>query len=151
MTEFWRRWLMVAAATTGLAGLGFAALTAVGATEVHDVLFDLVYLPGELQAPAGEIASFAMGVAGAVIVGWAATMLMLLRNRSTSALPATWRALAVGLLTWFVVDGIVSIAAGATGNLVLNLAFFAMFGPALVATRPGRVAASEGGASTARP
>jgi hypothetical protein len=138
VTEFWRKWLITAAGITALAGLGFATLAAIGATETLDAMFDLVYLPGELEAPAGEVASFAMGVTGAVMVGWAATMLILVRSPSTSALPSTWRALTVGLLAWFVVDGIVSIAAGATGNLVLNVVFLALLAPPLIATRPGR-------------
>ena len=128
----------MAAGITALAGLGFATLAAIGATDNLDAIFDLLYLPGELDAPAGEVASFAIGVAGAVMVGWAATMLILVRGPSTSALPSTWRALTVGLLAWFVVDAIVSIAAGATGNLVLNVALLAMFTPPLIATRPGR-------------
>jgi len=138
MTEFWRRWLIVAAGCTGLAGLGLATLAAVGATGVHDAIFDLVYLPGELQAPAGEVASFAIGVTGAVMVGWAAMILILLAGRRTSTVPSMWRALTAGLLAWFVVDGIVSITAGATGNVVLNVALLALFAPALAATRPGR-------------
>jgi hypothetical protein len=44
------------------------------------------------------------------------------------------------LLAWFVVDGIVSITAGATGNVVLNVALLALFAPALIASRPGRAA-----------
>jgi len=137
MTEFWRKWLIVAAAITGLAGLGFAVLTATGAIGIHDTIFDLVFLPGETAAPAGDAGSFAMGVTGAVLVGWSAMMIVLLTSRSTSSLPDTWRALAVGLVAWFVVDGIVSIAAGAFGNLVLNLGFVALFAPPLIATRPG--------------
>ncbi len=138
MTEFWRRWLLAAAGISAAVGLGFAAVATAGATGVHDTLFDLVYLPGDLDAPAGDVASFAMGVTGAVIVGWSMTMLMLVRNQSASTLPSTWRALVVGLLTWFVVDGIVSIAAGATGNLVLNAVFLSLFAPPLIATRPNR-------------
>ena len=137
MTEFWRKWLIVAAAAAGLAGLGFAVLTVTGAIGIHNTIFDLVFLPGEMDAPAGDAGSFAMGVTGAVLVGWAATMIVLLTSRSTSSLPDTWRALAVGLVVWFVVDGIVSIAAGAFGNLVLNLGFVALFAPPLIATRPG--------------
>ena len=137
MTEFWRKWLIVAAAITGLAGLGFTVLTATGAIGIHSTIFDLVFLPGEMDAPAGDAGSFAMGVTGAVLVGWAAMMLVLLTSRSTSSLPDTWRALAIGLVAWFVVDGIVSIAAGAFGNLVLNLGFVALFAPPLIATRPG--------------
>lgn len=137
MTEFWRKWLIVAAAITGLAGLGFAVLTATGAIGIHNTIFDLVFLPGEMDAPAGDSGSFAMGVTGAVLVGWAAMMIVLLTSRSTSSLPDTWRALAVGLVAWFVVDGIVSIAAGAFGNLVLNLGFVALFAPPLLAARPG--------------
>jgi hypothetical protein len=137
MTEFWRRWLIVAAATTGLAGLGFAVLTATGAIGIHNTIFDLVFLPGEMDALAGDAGSFAMGVTGAVLVGWSSTMLVLLASRSTSSLLDTWRALAIGLLVWFVVDGIVSIGAGALGNLVLNLGFVVLFAPPLIATRPG--------------
>lgn len=137
MTEFWRKWLIVAAAITGLAGLGFAVLTATGAIGIHNTIFDLVFLPGEMDAPAGDAGSFAMGVTGAVLVGWAAMMIVLLTSRGTSLLPDTWRALAIGLVVWFVVDGIVSIAAGALGNLVLNLGFVALFAPPLLATRPG--------------
>ncbi len=150
MTEFWRRWLIVAAGVTALAGLGFAALAAIGATGILDAMFDLVYLPGELQAPAGEVASFAIGVTGAVMVGWAAMMLILLGSRSTSTLPSTWRALTVGLLAWFIVDAIVSIASGATGNLILNVVFLALFTPALIATRPGRAPTAAGGTSATR-
>ncbi|NIA24331.1 MAG: hypothetical protein GWP04_02045 [Gammaproteobacteria bacterium] len=150
MTEFWRRWLIVAAGVTALAGFGFAASTAAGATGILGAIFDFVYLPGELQAPAGEVASFAIGVAGAVMMGWAAMMLILLGGRSTSALPSTWWALTVGLLVWFVVDVIVSITSGAIGNVVLNVVFLALFTPPLIATRPGRGSAATGGASTAR-
>ena len=137
MAEFWRRWLIIAAAITGLAGLGFAALAAMGASQIYNTIFDLVFLPGELDAPARDAASFAMGVMGAVLVGWAATMLVLLASPSVSALPETWRAVTAGLVVWFVVDGIVSIAAGAFGNLVLNVGFVVLFAPPLVATRPG--------------
>ena len=137
MTEFWRRWLIVAAAITGFAGLAFAALAAAGATGTLNTIFDLVFLPGEMDAPAGDAGSFAMGVTGAVLVGWVAMMLVLLTSRRVNALPETWWALTTGLVVWFVVDGIVSIAAGAFGNLVLNLGFVALFAPPLIATRPG--------------
>ena len=137
MTEFWRKWLIGAAAVTALAGLTFAAITIVGATSVHDEMFDLVHLPGELEAPAGEVAAFAIGVAGAVMVGWATMMVILLRSRNGSTEPALWRALTMGLVAWFVVDGVVSLSAGAIGNVVLNTGFAAMFAPALIATRSG--------------
>lgn len=137
MTEFWRRWLIVAAAVTGFAGLAFAALAAAGATGTLNTIFDLVFLAGEMDAPAGDAGSFAMGVTGAVLVGWVAMMLVLLTSRRVSALPETWWALTTGLVVWFVVDGIVSIAAGAFGNLVLNLGFIALFAPPLIAARPG--------------
>ena len=138
MAEFWRKWLIVAAALTGLAGLGFAALATIGATEGYTTIFDLVFLPGEVDAPAGNTASFAMGVTGAVLSGWATIMLVMLTSRRASALQETWWALTAGLVIWFVVDGIVSIAAGALGNLVLNLGFVVLYAPPLIATRPGR-------------
>jgi len=129
---------MSAAAAVVLAGLGFATLTAAGATGAHDALFDLIYSEGDLQTPAGEAASFALGVTGAVMVGWAAMMLVLLFDRRKTTWPTVWGALTVGLVAWFAVDTVVSASVGATGNLVLNAGFFAMFAPPLVATRPGR-------------
>lgn len=143
MTEFWRRWLMVASVISGLAGLGFAALAVVGATDILNAIFDLVFLPAELDTPASEAAWFAMGITGAVLMGWAVTMLVLLSSPSVSALAQTWRALTAGLVVWFVVDGIVSITAGAFGNLLLNLGFVVLFAPPLIATRP------SGGSTTA--
>ena len=123
MTEFWRKWLIATSSVTALAGLTLAGLAAMGATEIHDTLFEIAYLPGELDTPGGEVASFAIGIAGAVMVGWAATMLILLTSSGANGLPSNWRALTVGLVAWFVVDGIVSIASGAGGNLVLNISF----------------------------
>jgi hypothetical protein len=133
--EFWRRWLIVAAGITGLAGLGLATLSVVGATGVYGTIFDLSFLPGDPPAPTGDVASFASGVTGAVMVGWAATMLVVAR---AGLAPSNWRALTVGLSAWFVVDGVVSVAAGAVGNLILNGVLLTLFVPALIATRPDR-------------
>ena len=77
-----------------------------GATEIHDTLFELAYLPGELDTPGGEVASFASGITGAVMVGWAATMLILLTSSGANGLPSTWRAFTVGLVVWSVIVGI---------------------------------------------
>ena len=138
MSEFWRRWLMVAAGITSVAGLAFAGLAAVGAAEAINAILEVLYLPGALAASAGEGATFAIGVMGAVMAGWGATMLIVLADSDTASEPVVWRALTGGLLVWFVVDGIVTIAVGAPGNLVLSAAFVAMFAPALIATRPSR-------------
>lgn len=139
MTEFWRKWLLAAAVVTAVAGAGIAAMATAGAMD--DTVFELIYLPGGLDAPAGDIAHFAVGLMGAVMAGWAVMMLVLLINRSAATLPTTWWALTLGLATWFVLDCAVSIAAGAFGNLVVNVAFVALFAPALVATRPERESA----------
>lgn len=138
MSEFWRRWLIMAAGITGVAGLVFAGLATVGATGVLNTILDLLYLPGDLAAPAGEAALFAIGVTGAVMAGWATMMLILLGDSNASSEPVVWRAFTVGLLAWFLVDGIVTVSADAPGNLVLNTVLLALYAPALIATRPGR-------------
>lgn len=138
VSEFWRRWLIMAAGVTGVVGLAFAGLAAVGATGVLNTILDGLYLPGELAAPAGEAVLFAIGVMGAVMVGWATMMLILLSDSNASSEPAVWRAFTVALLAWFFVDGIVTVAVGAPGNLVLNTALLALYAPALIATRRGR-------------
>lgn len=128
----------MAAGITGVAGLGFAGLAAVGANGVLNTILDVLYLPGELTVPAGEAALFAIGVMGAVMAGWATMMLVVLGDSTAGSKPAVWRAFTVGLLAWFFVDGIVTVAAGAPGNLVLNVVLLALYAPALIATRPGR-------------
>ena len=68
MTGFWRRWLIVAAGITGLAGLGLVVLAAVGATGALNTIFDVAYLPGEPETSAGDAAALAIGIAGAVMM-----------------------------------------------------------------------------------
>jgi len=138
VNRFWRRWLTVAAGITGVAGLAFAGLSIGGATGLLTTILDILYLPAAPVVQADETALFAVGVMGAVMAGWAVTMLILVRDPDASGTPAVWWALTGGLLSWFVVDGVVSAVAGALGNLALNVAFLALYAPALIATRPGR-------------
>jgi hypothetical protein len=75
------------------------------------------------------------GVLGAVMVGWAVALLGLLTVCWLTNARATWRAVAVSVLCWFVPDTLFSISQGAWPNVALNAVFAAAFGLALLSTR----------------
>lgn len=132
MTEFWRRWLLAASVITEATGI---LLVAAALTTIPTALFDIIYYPGEPDVTSAQTLSFALGVSGAVIAGWGATMAFIFwRSDSATSLSAA-RALVPGLAIWFLLDGAVSIVNGASINVIGNGLLLAMFIPPLVAIR----------------
>lgn len=66
-------------------------------------------------------------VLGGVMVGWGATLLGLTFGPLQQAPRETSQLMLVGLVAWFVVDSIGSVAADFATNLLLNVTFFGMF------------------------
>ncbi len=71
----------------------------------------------------GAPAHLAIGIAGAVLTGWAIMIAMLARNIGSLSPHVLGTSIAAGVVVWFVLDGIVSIATGAALNVVGNLLF----------------------------
>lgn len=92
------------------------------------LLADLVIWPldgaGTLAAP--ETRLFA-AIAGGVMVGWGVTLWNLASNVLPADLPLARSITMIGLYSWFVVDSLGSIAAGAAVNVVGNIGFVALF------------------------
>ncbi len=63
---------------------------------------------------------------GGVMAGWGAAMFSLPLSDTTR------RPMLVGVLSWFAVDSVASIAAGFTGNVGLNVVFLLLFLPPLL-------------------
>lgn len=59
-------------------------------------------------------------IAGGLMAGWGVFILMIARERSLAT------ALIAGVMTWFIIDGAGSIAAGAPMNAVFNTGFLAL-------------------------
>lgn len=131
------RWLKTGAAVT----IGFGLLVAVAAIPALSspaaVLLDLIYFPLDgsqaTGAPADRLLS---AIAGGVMAGWG-TMIWIVADEVYPGNPDLGRRLVLSsVVTWFVIDSSMSVAAGAPLNVVGNLGFLLVF-VLPVWTRPG--------------
>jgi hypothetical protein len=131
---FWWRWLVVA--TTGVAVFGLACVLLPGTMQAffNVLMFGRSWLPTEYGAAVGPYLAFVYGVLGAVMLGWAVLMLLVLAGPFRRGEPEGWRMLAWPLAIWFVVDTTWSLATGFWQNAVLNTAFGLAFAIPLAAT-----------------
>ena len=137
-TDFWRRWLLLAALAVAVYALGLVVAGPV-ATTVFDTLGFGPVDGGVPPGPPGDYVVFVYAVLGAVIAGWmtllAAVAAGPLRTGEPWALPALTASVAV----WFVLDTGASLVLGFWTHAVFNLAFLAAIGLPLVRLRAARV------------
>ena len=91
------------------------------------LLFGQLATPAWLGPQALAYVVFLYGVLGAVLVGWAAALLWLGMGPLRRGEAWAWRAAAISVLAWFVLDVAVSLRLGYWPNALLNLGFFASF------------------------
>ncbi|MFD3264214.1 hypothetical protein [Phenylobacterium ferrooxidans] len=120
MSRFWRNWLTVwgwAVALFGLvlAGAGFEVTS--GPTRL---LFDVLNGPEDLVLNAQM--RFALGLMGAVTLGWALTLLVTFdaAHKLGAAGGPTWRGVLASAVVWYVIDSGISVATGFGLNAVSN-------------------------------
>jgi len=125
------RWLYLAALVTAITG----ALIALGALPPRTFDPLLAVLFGE-PAVAGPPGRLGLGIAGAIMAGWGVMLAILARSIGSLSPSVLGAAVAAGTLTWFLLDGIVSIVTGAALNLVGNTVFLVLLvAPALALRR----------------
>lgn len=136
MFEFWRKWLITGAVASELSGLAMVAGTLIpGGDAVFGWMFDLVFWPldgGEVTIAANT--KLLAGISGAVLTAWGATLWFIARDGFPTREPWVWRAALTGVVTWFVLDGIVSVTVGAGFNVIGNIVYLALLLPPLIAT-----------------
>ena len=117
MNGFWKTWMRVWC--WGV--LAFGAVLALAAVPALDaaprwVLDLLGGDPAMLDQPAFR---FAFGLQGALTLGWGLTMIAMIRIADTGGAPV-WRSLTTSLLTWYVIDSLISLSTGFPLNAVSN-------------------------------
>lgn len=124
--------LFLAAVFTEITGL----LLVVGALlpGALDPLVSLVY--GDALA-LDAAARLGFGIAGALMVGWAATLAILVRSLDSLTPQLLGTATAAGVVSWFVLDGLVSVVNGAALNVVGNLLYLVILLLPALALRSG--------------
>ncbi len=134
MSGFWRSWVTVWCWAILGAGVLFAA-GAFPATEAGVVLFyDVVVWPIDgAQSLAEPVLRSTVAILGAVMIGWALTMLALTRAAPAGAAPV-WRDFAVAIVVWYLVDSALSVLTGIPLNAISNTLIVA---PVLVALLAG--------------
>lgn len=111
---------------------GFGAIVALAALPstagIANLLADLVFWPlnglPRIDTPAAHLLA---AIAGGVLVGWGVTLWFVVAHVLPKDAVAATGTIRAGILSWFVVDSLASIAAGAPLNAVLNIAFVALF------------------------
>lgn len=121
-------WLKLASATVIAFGLLFFLSTLPPLSAPMAFLFDLVIWPldgGEdLAVPASQLL---LAISGGVMAGWGA-MLWLITTRLYPSDPKLARSLILtSVCTWFVVDSLGSVIAGAPLNVLFNIVFLELF------------------------
>lgn len=118
------------AAAAIVTGFGvIVALAALPATAgMANLLADLVFWPLDgaqrIDTPAARLLA---AIAGGVLVGWGVTLWLVTAYVLPSDVSAASSIIRVGILSWFVVDSLGSIAAGAPLNAALNIGFLVLF------------------------
>lgn len=121
MSVFWRTWFFVWCLSLGAFGLVLAG----GGVEATSgpVRFILSMLQGGGQISFDPPLRFSLAVLGAVSVGWAVTLFLMIRaaiDLKEAGRPL-WNAITAGMVSWFVIDSTLSVVTGFGLNVVPNV------------------------------
>lgn len=121
MSKYWQNWLTLWAGLVTVFGLVLAGGAFTATDGMTQTLFALFGNP--LPADIDHHHRFAIGLMGAVTMGWGltyfATFKALFALETTKAVPI-WRLVLLGSLVWYVIDSTISVATGIWMNAVSN-------------------------------
>jgi hypothetical protein len=127
MSDFWRNWMRLWCIGVGLFGIVLAA-GASGLTSgpAHFVL-DVLNGPASIS-PSPEL-KFSLAVLGAVTIGWSIILFGAIEAAASLAEKGRelWGWLTAGVVTWYVIDGTLSMMTGFGLNVVPNSILLATF------------------------
>ena len=128
MSGFWRVWFVVWCISIGI----FGAVLSGGAFEASSgpVRLVLSKMHGPSEALFDSTLRFSLAVMGAVSIGWAVTLFLIVRTAidlGGNGRPL-WNAISAGMISWFVIDSTLSVATGFGLNVLPNLALAGMYG-----------------------
>jgi hypothetical protein len=127
MSGFWRGWFAAWCVSIGV----FGAVLSGGAFESTSgpVRVVLSILHGPSVADFNPTLRFSLAVMGAVSIGWAVMLLLVVRaaiDLEDGGRPL-WNAITAGMAAWFVIDSALSAATGFALNIAPNVALAGMY------------------------
>jgi hypothetical protein len=118
MSNFWRTWLVVWCWGVGLFGLTLAGGAVEATSGPVRLLFGLLSPTGTFEL-SPEL-RFVLIVLGGVSIGWSISLYALIQAAHQLGRPI-WMLTTISILTWFVIDSILSVVTGFALNVVPNL------------------------------
>jgi hypothetical protein len=128
MSKFWQNWMSIWALFVALFGLVLAGGAFAATDGLTRALFTLFGNP--MPAEPDNLHRFAIGLMGAVTMGWGLTYYAAFRalhGLETHVAAPIWRFLTIAALIWYLVDSAISCATGYSMNAVSNTIVMAGF------------------------
>lgn len=121
-------WLETASIILGLVGLVICMSALPALSLPTRLLADAVFWPPDAaQSLAAPETRLLAAIGGGVMLGWGATLWLLVRLLFAREPAAVKTIIMTGITVWFVADSTASILAGAPVNAVLNIGFLLLF------------------------
>jgi len=134
---FWQKWLTYANGMTICVGLLVAFAGNSIFFEIHNDYTKEVFINGqEFDPNILALKNWLFGIIGGTIVGFHILMVMISENSFKNKERWAYKAMWLGMITWFIIDSGLSIYYGAIHNVILiNLVAMILIGIPLIMTR----------------
>lgn len=134
---FWQKWLTYA----NLMAIGVGTLVAFAGNSIffelhNDYTKEVFFNSSEFNPDVLKLKNWLFGIIGGTIVGFHILMIMISENSFKKKESWAYKALWLGLLSWFCLDSGISIYYGAIHNvMIINLVALVLIGIPLIMTR----------------
>lgn len=135
--NFWQKWLTFASCFMLLIGLLVAFLGNSFIFEAHNSYTQELFFNGEIiEGDMMKLKNWLFGIIGASIVGFASLLILISENSFKNKEAWAYKAIWIGILSWFLIDSGISIYYKAFYNVVIiNIPALVMVGLPLIMTR----------------
>lgn len=131
---FWWRWLLLTAGGVVLFSLSLIFLSGAMQTLFHSLFFGSPNAEGRFDTETVRYITLMYAILGAVMIGWMISICFILLTSFRRGERGAWRAIALSIGVWFVLDSTFSIAIGFAANAVFNTGFLLLFALPLAVT-----------------
>ncbi|TXT53811.1 MAG: conserved membrane protein of unknown function [Candidatus Thorarchaeota archaeon] len=137
MSSFWSKWMFIISIIISITGFCFCVVFTYLIPQVLEVFFKEITGIGFAEISDNQLRfMFLLSVViGATMMGWGVMLILLCCRLVRGRDEWIWTVIAVGILTWFVVDTSLSFILGSMLNVALNTIIFLMTLPPLIANR----------------
>jgi len=135
--SFWQKWLTYANVLTIIVGILVAFAGNSFVFEVHNkYTAEVFFTASNFDPQVLKLKNWLFGIIGGTIVGFHSLMIMISENAYKKKEPWAYKAMWIGLLSWFCIDSGISIYYEAIHNVILiNLVALILIGIPLIMTR----------------